>query len=165
MSKDGLSEPVEEEGIVFVEAPGAYAAVRVAQAGCSPNEKMFSCADSTDAIRTSTPGWVITPTDKIAPVILEVMAKADVKSFDDFKQKVKACTPKYNGTVLSYQSIYGDTLTLDASYKQTPTVNGKSINYSKPEMVFDSPYLKSEYDSGVVTIEKGSRKRVLNFNK
>ena len=78
---------------------------------------------------------------------------------------MKGCTPQYNGTVLSYQSVYGDTLTLDTSYKQTPTVNGKPINYSKPEKVFDSPYLRSEYDSGVVTIEKGSRKLVLDFNK
>ena len=94
---------------------------------------------------------------------LEVMAKTEVESFSAFKKKVKGCSPQYEGAVLSYESIYGDTLTLDTSYKQTPTVNGKPIEY-KSEKVFDSPFLKSEYDSGVVTIEKGSRKRVLDFN-
>jgi len=165
MSKDGLSKPVEEEGIVFVEAPGAYAAVRAAQSGYTLDEKDFCWTDSAGAARTVPSGWIITPKDEYAPVILEVMAKTDVKNFDDFKQKVKGCKPQTNGTVLSYRSIYGDTLTLDTSYEQTPTVNGKAINYSKPEKVFDSPFLRSEYDSGVVTIEKGSRKLVLDFNK
>jgi len=164
MSKDGLSKPVEEEGIVFVEAPRAYAAVRVGQNGYTLSEEIVSCKNSLGSINSSPPGWVITLKDEYAPVILEVMAKTDVKSFSDFKKKVKGCKPQYNGTVLSYQSIYGDTLTLDTSYKQTPTVNGKPIEY-KPGKVFDSPFLKSEYDSGVVTIEKGNRKRVLDFNK
>ncbi len=164
MSKDGHSKPVEEEGIVFVEAPGAYAAVRVGQNGYTLDEKDFSWTDSAGAARTVPSGWIITPKDEYAPVILEVMAKTEVKSFSDFKQQVKGCQPQANGTVLSYQSIYGDTLTLDTSYKQTPTVNEKPINYNKPGKVFDSPFLNSEYDSGVVTIEKGSRKRVLDFN-
>jgi hypothetical protein len=161
ISKDGLSKPVEEEGIVFVEAPGAYAAVRVAQGG-------YNLQEITELNKlkwvTPPPGWGITPADEYAPVILEVMAKTDVKSFSDFKKKVKGCKPRYQGTVLSYQSIYGDTLTLDTSYKQTPTVNGKPIEYQSGK-VFDSPFLKSEYDSGVVTIEKGNRKRVLDFKK
>jgi len=165
MSKDGLSKPVEEEGILFIEAPGAYAAVRVDQGGYTLDEKDFSWTDSTGAARTVPSGWIITPKDEYAPVILEVMAKTDVKNFDDFKHKVKGCKPQTNGTVLSYKSIYGDTLTLDTSYKKTPTVNGKSIDYTPPEKVFDGPFLKSEYDSGVVTIEKGHRKRVLDFNK
>ncbi len=164
MSKDGLSKPVDEEGILFIEAPEAYAAVRVGQNGYKLSEKIYSHMKPKGTISSSPLGWVITPTDEYAPVILEVMAKTDVKNFDDFKQQVKGCKPQTNGTVLSYQSIYGDTLTLDTSYKQTPTVNGEPINYSKPEKVFDSPFLKSEYDSGVVTIEKGSRKRVLDFN-
>ncbi|MDD7985155.1 hypothetical protein PQO01_09355 [Lentisphaera marina] len=165
MSQDGLSEPVDEEGVIFVEAPGAYAAVRVGQNGYTLSEEDFSCVNPLGAISHSPLGWVITPTDKYAPVILEVVAKADVKSFDAFKQKVKGCKPQFNGKVLSYQSIYGDTLTLDTSYQKTPTVNRKPINYSKPKMAFDSPFLKSKYDSGVVTIEKGKRKLVLDFNK
>jgi len=157
MSQDGLTKPVEEKGIVFVEAPGAYAAVRVAKGGYTLKEREFRWP--------ITVGWIITPADEYAPVILEVMAKTDVKSFSDFKKKVKGCKPQFNGKVLSYKSIYGDTLTLDTSYKKTPTVNGNPINYSKPKMAFDSPFLKSEYDSGVVTIEKGKRKLVLDFNK
>ena len=96
--------------------------------------------------------------------ILEVMAKSDVSDFSTFKTKVKACKPVTKGPVLSYSSIYGDTLTLDSSFKKTPTVNGKPVKY-KGDMVFDSPFLKSKYDSGIITIQKGKRKRVLNFNE
>lgn len=164
MSKDGLSDPVEEEGIVFVEAPGAYAAVRVGQSGYTLSEEDFSCVNALGDISFAPLGWVITPADDVAPVILEVMAKTEVQSFSDFKQQVKGRQPQINGTVLSYRSIYGDTLTLDTSYEQTPTVNGKPIEYQSGK-VFDSPFLKSETDRGVVTIEKGPRKRVLDFNK
>ena len=106
------------------------------------------------------PGWDITLKDG-GTFILEVAAKTAVRSFSDFKQRVKRCKARYKGTVLSYRSIYGDTLTLDTSYKKIPTVNGKTINYNKPIMAFDSPFLKSKYDSGVVTIQKGQRKRIL----
>ena len=164
MSKDGLSKPVEEEGIVFVEAPGAYAAVRVGQNGYALSEKIFSAKNSLRAISSAPPGWVITLKDEYAPVILEVMAKTEVKSFSDFKKQAKACKPRCNGTVLSYQSIYGDTLTLDTSYKQTPTVDGKPIEYNAGR-VFDSPFLRSDYDSGVVTINKGEAETGLGLQQ
>jgi len=165
VSKTGLSKPVEEEGIYFIEAPEAYAAVRVAQNGYTLSEENYGCIEARGERSAAPPGWVITMKNEYAPVILEVMAKSDVESFDDFKQKVKGCKPQTNGTVLSYPSIYGDTLTLDTSYKQTPTVNGNPIKYTPSNKVFESPFLNSEYDSGVVTIKKGKRKLVLDFNK
>ena len=160
MSQDGLSKPVEEGAVLFVEAPGAYAAVRIVKGGYTIKE-----VNKLKKQSKLPPGWDITLKDEYAPVILEVAPKTAVRSFSDFKQRVKRCKPQYKGTVLSYRSIYGDTLTLDTSYQKTPTVNGKPINYNKPRMAFDSPFLKSKYDSGVVTIQKGRRKRILDFNK
>jgi hypothetical protein len=61
------------------------------------------------------------------------------------------------------ETVYGDTMTFDSSYKAEPTINGKSINYA-PEKVFDSPFLVSDYNSGVITIQKGERSKVLDFN-
>jgi hypothetical protein len=34
-----------------------------------------------------------------------------------------------------------------------------------PRRVLDSPFLTADYDSGVVTISKGRRKKVLAFNQ
>jgi hypothetical protein len=163
MSKKGLPNPVDEDGIVFVEAPGAYAAVRVGKGTYKLEDKVFNYTKENTKKRTTPPGWVMTPENEYTPVILEVMGKTEVDSFDAFKTKVKGCKPKYQGEVLTYQSIYGDKLTLDTSYKQTPTINGEPVNY-KPKKVFNSPFLNADYDSGVVTIRKGIRKKVLDFN-
>jgi hypothetical protein len=99
-----------------------------------------------------------------APVILEVMAKSDMKSFDHFRARVKACTTKMDGRVLTYRSVYGDLLTFDTSYQQTPMINGSPANDAR-EKAFESPFLNAEYNSGIVTIRKGTREKVLNFNK
>ena len=62
-----------------------------------------------------------------------------------------------------YETIYGDTLTLDTSYRRIPTINGRPVDYT-PRHVHESPYLNSVYDSGVVTISKGDQRLVLDFN-
>ena len=64
-------------------------------------------------MRVAPAGKVVLPEDDFAPVILEVMAKSDVKSFDAFRAKVKACKADSTGRILRYQTIYGDVLTLD----------------------------------------------------
>ncbi len=157
ISQEGLGEPVEEEGVVFVEAQGAYAAIRVAGGD-------YTWLPEADSVKDAPAHKVLVPKDMYAPVILEVMSKNDIASFDAFKAKVKQCAIKMEGSVLSYASVYGDVLTLDTSYKQTPTINGTPVDYA-PKKAFDSPFLNSEYDSGVVMISKGERKVVLDFNK
>jgi hypothetical protein len=100
--------------------------------------------------------------DEYSPVILEVMAISDVKSFDAFRAKVKACEMSMDGQVLKYKTIYGDQLTFDTSAGEVPTINGRPVNYA-PEKVFESPFLNAGWNSGIVTITKGKRKKVLDF--
>ena len=97
-----------------------------------------------------------------APVILEVMAKSDVSSFDVFKARVKACRIRMKGPVLEYKTIYGEQLTFDTSASEAPTINGRPVNYA-PKRVFESPFLNADWNSGIVTISKGDRKKVLSF--
>ncbi|MBI1337933.1 MAG: hypothetical protein GC164_13370 [Phycisphaera sp.] len=163
-SKRGLPQPVVEGDSAFVEAPGAYAAVRVTRGGFKLEEKTFAGKLEAGPDFTTPPGYVLTPDDEYAPLILEVMAKTDIESFEAFKSKVKSSKISFEGPVLRYTSIYGDELTLDTSYKQTPTINGKPVDYA-PKKVFDSPFLNADYNSGVVTISKGDRKKVLDFNQ
>jgi hypothetical protein len=163
MSTSGLSKPVSQDGIVFVEAPEAYAAIRVGKGGFKLGDRSFEGTKTEGAKFRTPPGWVMTPENEYAPVVLEVMAKRDVKNFDAFKAKVKACKVGFEGKIFSYQTIYGDVLTLDTSYRKKPTINGKPVNYA-PDKVYDSPFLNADYRSGVVTISKGKRKKVLDFN-
>jgi acetyl esterase/lipase len=155
ISKEGLSAPDEEKGVVFVEADGAYAAIRVINSGFKWRDETFN--------KREPPARVMILNNEYALVILEVMAKSDVDSFAAFKQKVKACELRISKSVVEYTTIYGDELTLDTDYKKTPTINGKPVNYA-PEKVFESPFLNAVYNRGIVTISKGARKKVLDFN-
>ena len=164
ISKHGLPEPVEKNGIVFVDAGNAYAAIRVPVGGYTWREGGLDYTAETGGKRKGPPGNVMQLKQEYAPVILEVMTKAQAGSFDTFQTKVMTTKPVMEGKLLSYQTIYGDTLTLDTSHKNVPTINGKPVNYA-PKKVYDSPFLQSVYDSGIITIRKGKRTRVLDFNK
>jgi hypothetical protein len=163
-SEAGLGDPVEEDGIVFVDAEaGAYAAIRVAKGGHSFNKEIYTIKKPEGYVYQTNPGKTMVLEDSFSPVVVEVMAKTDIDSFDAFKARVKACKMKMEGEVLRLETVYGDTMTFDSSYKAVPTINGKPINYA-PDKVFDSPFLVSDYNSGVVTIRKGERRKVLDFN-
>ncbi len=156
MSQAGLSKPLEEDGVVFVQAKQAYAAVRVVDGGFTWMQ------DTNETNRSILENHTMVLSNEFAPVIVEVMAKSDVQSFDAFMSKVKACELKMKGPVLEYQSVYGDRLTLDTSLKKVPTINGKPVDFA-PAKVYDSPFLSADWNSGTVTIRKGSREKVLRF--
>lgn len=162
MPREGFAAPVREDDVVFVEAEGAYAAVRVIGSEFRISEDSLASRSAEGSTRTAPPGIMVIPKDDFAPVAVEVMAKDKVRDFDEFKRKVKACTVKMRGAVVDCETIYGDRLTLDTSYQEVPTINGKSVDYA-PAKVLESPFLNADYDSGVVTISKGTRKKVLDF--
>ncbi len=162
VSRDGLSEPVEESGWTFVESAGAYAAFRAAWGEVTWTDEIYTITKPERRVYTSRPGKSMVLADKRAPVILEVVAKADIKSFDAFKAKVIGGELLVDGGLLRYTSTYGDALTFDTRQQHTPTINGQAIDYA-PAKVFDSPFLSADYDHGVVTIRKGSREQVLDF--
>ena len=43
-------------------------------------------------------------------------------------------------------------------------VGGQRVDYA-PDLLFDSPYLKSEYNSGVIVIRKDDQELRLDFNR
>ena len=162
LSKEGLSEPIESDGIIFVKHKHTYAAIRVVN-GTYRWDNSDQKANSATGQRNIRPGRMLITKDPYAPVILEVMAASDAKSFSAFVHKVKASTPKLKDGLLTYTSIYGDTLTFDTRQKQTQTINGKPVDFA-PKQVYNSPFLNADYNAGVVTITKGKRKHVLDFN-
>ena len=136
--------------------------IKVAQGGFQWRETPFIAMTGEKYSRSTPEGKTMILNEEYAPVILEVMAKGDVSSFDAFKAMVKACRVHMNGPVLEYRTIFGEQITLDASFKKTPTINGHPVNYA-PNKVFESPFLNADWNSGIVTITKGDRKKVLNF--
>jgi hypothetical protein len=163
LSKEGLGEPVREGDVVFLQTQSAFAAIRVVGSDFKIVDEQLSTPTLAGPARVSPPGWYIQANDDLAPVIVEVMAKQRVATFDEFKRRVKSRDLKVKGSVVRFESIYDDTLTFDTSYRTTPTINGTPVDYA-PTNVHDSPFIHSVYDSGVVTISNGEHKTVLDFN-
>ena len=101
--------------------------------------------------------------DEYSPVILQVDQKTNYKSFDAFKTKVLGNKLSFTDKILQLKGISGDSFTFFADYSKVPRINGKSVDYA-PAKVYDSPFLKADWNSGVVHIQKGRRQLVLDFN-
>ena len=164
MTKAGLSDPVEIEDVVFVEAEGAYAAVRVVEGGFRWSEEIYTINKPEGIVYQTRPGNTMVLNNEYSPVILEVMAKSDVADFEAFQDKVTSTKPRMNGTIVEYDTIYGDQLTLDTHHQEGATINGMLVNYS-PQRLFESPFLNADYNRGVITITKGKRQKLLDFTQ
>ena len=162
VSQAGLGKPVSDGAWVFVEAKGAYAAIRVTGGDYALSTDTVRNGTAEGTIRSAPPGTAVVLKDAFAPVILEVIAKERFKDFDDFKARIKACALTMDGPVLRYQTIYGDSLSFDSSQATIPTINGKPVDYAPP-LVHDSPFIQAKYDTGVVTLRNGDQSLVLDF--
>jgi hypothetical protein len=152
-SRAGLTAPTREGRWIFTAAPHAYAAVHVVRGDFAfvdePKEKFgrwLHCADVT------------------TPVILEVAPKSAHASLADFRRAVLARPIVLDGATLTYTGLGGDRLTLFTDQSQPPRINDRPADLA-PARVYDSPFVQSAWDSGVVTIQKDARRVVLNFNE
>ena len=109
-------------------------------------------------------GRVLRCSDDYSPVIIEVARKAGFATMSAFRDAVLALPVKTESGRLTYTGVSGDAFTLFTDQSQPPRVNGKPIDYA-PAKAYDSPFVQGDWDSGVVTIQKGERKLVLNFNE
>jgi hypothetical protein len=153
-SSESLTEPLEEHGWIFVEAQGAYAAVRPIIGGyhwAPPPSKKYK-------------GVFLVCENEWTPVILEVARKVDYPDYAAFRKVVKECPLSVKQDVLHYRAPGGDTFTFYMNQDKCPEINGSPVNYA-PERVFDGPFVQSKWLSGLVTVQKGTRKRILDFNK
>ncbi|MCE5215743.1 hypothetical protein LLH03_01820 [bacterium] len=146
----------ERDGWVFAQAPRAYAACRVVR-GKYHWEK---AADYDEA-----PGEWLVCEDELSPVLVEVARQSDYADQAAFEAQIVGNALTVEADVIRYQSRgYGQTLTFYADYSRMPEVDGKAYDF-RPPKVFDSPFLQSDWNSGIVAIQKDSRKLALNFNE
>ncbi len=69
----------------------------------------------------------------------------------------------FEKSTLVYQSLGGDELTFYCDQSRLPEINNSPIDLA-PKLVFDSPFVQSKWNSGVVTIKYGQDEKILNFN-
>lgn len=152
---------VERDGWVFAQAPRAYAAVKPVAGGYAWEADSLAQHHSGKG-PVDTGRWLACR-DEFAPVVLEVARQSDYADFGAFQAAVLANSLRWDGTRLDYGSALSrTTLTLFADYTRAPLRDGQSVDYA-PRRVFDSPFLQSDFGSGVVTLRYGGQTRVLDF--
>jgi hypothetical protein len=170
-SKEGLSVPVKDGPWWFAEADGAWAAVRVVsgdtaflQYNPALGKKKTVVESENDEEDTSPKeGWVLKCADDFSPVIIEVARKADFPGPGAFRKAILGLPLKFDGTTLEYTGLSGDRFLFDAGQSRPPQINGQPVNYA-PARVYDSPFVQSDWNSGRVTLRKGTRTLALDFN-
>jgi hypothetical protein len=152
--KDGgvpVDPSVEEGGWVFVKAADAYFALRPAEGTVTVNA---------EELRFDWP-------EKKLPIVIHAGGQSDDGSFDQFKQKVLANTLTYNNGVLTYTDPKWGRMQFNADpakpNHQWRILNGQPVPL--PDKLFDSPYLTSDYNTGIITAQFNGRKLVWDFNQ
>lgn len=177
----------EVDGWIFVEKGNAYAAVRVVlwdkeyeeQKKTGKGTQVFfhgAKDDPTVRLRTDCYQWgydrnFIILEDKFSPVIIEAGRKADYPSLNDFIEAVtagqialyKTVVPGFDVLVYTGSAADAPEIVFNAANNAVTTFDGEHIDYSYP-MTFDSPWLKSEYDSGKIEIGYGGYEHFLDFD-
>ncbi len=154
---------VEEGGWVFAEADSAYCAVKVVQGNAMLRHPAKE--DYRDGQGDLNAGTYLDLENAVSPIVFEVAPKRSYSSFEAFQEEIQHNTLSENGPAVTYQSTaYQDTLTLYTDYSQLPEINGTPINLI-PDFVYQSPFINGEFGKGVVTINRGSKDLVLDFNK
>lgn len=148
-SNAGLSKPVQKGSWIFAEAKNAYVGVHVLKGSASFEKIKFG-------------RWLVCK-DSMTPVIIEAARKKDYADFASFQEKAMSQPISFEKSVLSYETIAGDKLTFYTDQSRLPKINDLTVDLA-PELVFESPYVRSEWNSGVVTIKYGQDRKTLNFN-
>lgn len=160
---DHALERVERDEWVFVDAPQAYAAVRIAKGGGVWRED--SLAQRRDGKGRNELGEWLELNDVFSPIIIEVARKQDCASFAAFQSAILANKFSWVGKVVTYRSdFYDTTLTLPVTATEPALIDGEPVNYS-PDFAYDSPFIQGEFGSGVITLRRGNFTQTLDFTK
>ncbi len=182
---DGNFDEFEErEGWIFVAKGNAYLAVRVVVSRDSHSGDAFKPApgEGTRITPLGETGYEWNGDKSIArlkniysPIILEAGRRADYPALKDFQDDIldnpielypTVMAPNLGFDILTYTGCGAGAkaIVFNAANSEIPTVGGVYIDYSHP-MLFDSPYLKSIYESGSIAVGGSDQELILDFGR
>ena len=139
---------------IFINSPTTYVAVRAVGTQFVPGSQLLKKEFQDD-------GFFYKLENDLHPLIIEAAEPGDYKSFEEFTEAViSAQLVSENGTH-SYASLSGSELKMYDD-RSRPMISGIKINYN-PNMAYDSRYIKSSWDSGLIIISVGEMEKVLDF--
>lgn len=176
---DNLDRIEEADGWIFVEHGDAFLAVKAVMGEYAEGWTILVDPASpglTSEIIEDSYDWspdrkMIYLKDKYSGMIFEASRRDHHGSLQDFMADIldnplvlnKTVVPGFH--VLRYRGCGEDAseITFNVSNSEIPFIGDERVNYA-PGKLFDSPYMKSNYKSGIVEIQKGDRKLSLDFN-
>jgi hypothetical protein len=181
-------ERIERDGWVFLRSGDVFSAVRPVtwdepyerslKSTGTGNQVFFNKPFDEPTVRVcakcytwNAAGSIMQLQDNYSAIIIEASSQARHASFQAFMSDVldnpialyKTVVPGFH--VLTYTGTGKDAkeIVFNLGAPEIPTVGGKYLNYEHP-WTFDSPYLRSPYKSGVVTLRYRDEERVFDFN-
>lgn len=147
-----LDDVQEDGGWIFAKDGGAYAALKVVTGGYSWTPAWKHAAGVTKDNKA-----FITLKAENAPVILIANQASDYQgSFAAFKSAVKEQPVHFTDGVLRFETLtfYGPA--------KPGEVNGRTMNLA-PSRGYDSPFIRSDWGSGLILVRKGNETVTLDF--
>lgn len=164
-----LDDVQEEECWIFAREGTAYAAVKVVSEETSCGYtwlRPWVHADKADATNYNYVN--LTDPEGMAPIIIVVDEAKDYGgNFDKFKAAIKAEPVQGTGGAVSFSTV---TLSLaqpgpNGKYRYPAQIGARSgvpLNTS-PARVYDSPFIRSDWNSGLIYIRKNNETEILDF--
>jgi hypothetical protein len=151
----GLKGQTEHRGsFIYIKSPAAWVAVRAVGTG-------FVAANQMLQNKHAAGGDFYRLENEDQPLIMETVDAGSDEGFDVFKARVANAVLTSGRGEHSYASLSGDKFTMFDD-RSPPMINGKRFDYN-PAKAYESPYVQSEWDSGIVTLSAGATKTILNF--
>jgi hypothetical protein len=147
-----LGDVQEDGGWIFVNGGGAFAGVKIVAGGY----KWTPAWKHDDRIGKDNKAFLTLDAEN-APVIMVANQAADYhRDFEAFKSAVKAQPIRYVDGVLRFAAItfYGPS--------RPSQVGEQTVNLA-PSRGYDSPFIRSNWNSGLIYIRKGNDTELLDF--
>lgn len=132
---------VETGGWFFTQSGAGYCAIKPASGGYSATSTSY--------------GYYLEMDDQWAPVVIQMGQAANYPSFASFRESVLANPISYSANTMTYTSEAGDVFTVYANSRNTPQVNGTTVNLN-PAKTYDSPYLSMVHGESIATVSYGA---------
>ncbi len=175
---------IERDGWIFIVSHNTYVAIRVLQLEVDPDP--LAWAKGTDkylnqiVLRLDSYSWneentVVQLNNKFSPIIIEAGREADYGSFEHFMDRIlgndlklyKTVVTGEAGFILAYKGCGCEAKEIvfnGANKDDAITVGGVYIDYEYPK-VFDCPWIRSDYDSGMVYLKSSKSELLLDFSE
>ncbi len=150
LPRDSFEEMMEKDGWIFILEGGVYIGLKLI------NGYAWT-------VKGEWKGKEVISRGRRNGVVCEVGLASEFESFDDFQKNILGNTIKFSkkDMNLMYSSKRNGRLSMDTSGMRK--LNGNNVDLGYP--TYGCPYIKSEWDSGIIHLIHGKKRLTLDFLK